>query len=100
MNEVKRGIATTGRICSRSIIGTIIPSEGRTIVRPHSIVEIEVFVLAIGIIDIRIIVQSAQRCTDGQIIYEGVLQELLLGEVPSEGETIGDSLTVAFRKTS
>ena len=88
MNEVERGVATAGRNRNRRSVSTLIPrvTWSTVTISPYSIVEIVVIVLGAVYIYISIIIQVAQRSTDHQVVDEGVLHELLLANVPTEGE--------------
>ena len=96
MDVVKRRVTTYCRISRIVRVGTISPCIARTAIRPCCIVDIEVLA---SIIDIRVIIQIAIGCAEQQVIHEGVLHKILLGNVPAEGERIRDGPTVALRKT-
>ena len=82
MNKVEGGVSTRLResaLCAH----TFIPGKATAIQSPTGFVEIEV---VIAHIDIDILVQVAIRCTEQQVVDEAVLQEVLLGQVPADGE--------------
>ena len=99
MYKIKSWVATYCRLCT---IGarTFSPGKAATFSNPLCLIEIEIYIFILTCnIDVNIFIQVAVGCTDQQIVYEGVLHKLLLGDVPTKGERMRECLTIAFRKT-